>query len=174
MPAVTLVAVMIANFGLQAGCSRTAWAFARDKGLPASRFLENVSPRTQVPLRAVILSVIIQSLLGLINISSTAAFNAFITPGVLGVLKRLRGEPIPYGPFSLRKWRNPINAVAILYTFFTSFFLFWPAMMGPTATTMNCGVVFFSVFWWFVEGRKSFVGPNIEGKLNQLAVKRQE
>ncbi|TKA69622.1 hypothetical protein B0A55_06772 [Friedmanniomyces simplex] len=129
MTAVILVAVMMANFGLQTGGLRTAWAFARDKGLPASGFLEH-------------------SLLGLINVGSTAAFNPFvnsaavtlyityITSVVLIVLKCLR-EPIPYGPFSLGKLRNPIDAVAILYIFFTSFYLIWPALMGPTATTMT-------------------------------------
>ncbi|KAK4889263.1 hypothetical protein LTR27_011940 [Elasticomyces elasticus] len=185
MTAVSLVIVIMANFGLQAGCSRTAWAFARDRGLPASRYLEHVSPRSQVPFRAVMLSVAIQSLLGLINIGSSTAFNAFvnsaavtlyityITPVILGVLKRMRGEPIPYGPFSLSKYRNFVNGFAIVYTLFTSFFLFWPIMINPTAATMNWSivlvgaVVLFSIFWWFVEGRKSFVGPNIDTTLHQ-------
>ncbi|KAK3670252.1 hypothetical protein LTR78_009907 [Recurvomyces mirabilis] len=126
----------MANFGLQAGCSRTARAFASDRGLPASRFFDKVSPRSQVPLRAIMLSVINQSLLGFINIGSTATFNAFvnsaavtlyityITPVILGVLKRMRGEQIPHGPFALGRGRNIINAVAIVYTLFTSFFPF--------------------------------------------------
>jgi choline transport protein len=78
MTAVSLVIVIMANFGLQAGCSRTAWAFSRDKGLPASGFLDHVNPRSQVPVRAIMLSVVIQSLLGLINIGSSTAFNAFV------------------------------------------------------------------------------------------------
>ncbi|KAK3654172.1 hypothetical protein LTR56_004227 [Elasticomyces elasticus] len=185
MTAVSLVIVIMANFGLQAGCSRTVWAFARDKGLPASRYLEHVSPRSQVPFRAVMLSVAIQSLLGLINIGSSTAFNAFvnsaavtlyityITPVILGVLKRMRGEPIPYGPFSLGKYRNFVNGFAIVYTLFTSFFLLWPIMISPTAANMNWSivlvgaVVLFSIFWWFVEGRKSFDRPNIDTTLHQ-------
>ncbi|KAK5692864.1 hypothetical protein LTR97_010340 [Elasticomyces elasticus] len=185
MTAVSLVIVIMANFGLQAGCSRTAWAFARDKGLPASSYLEHVSPRSQVPFRAIMLSVAIQSLLGLINIGFSTAFNAFvnsaavtlyityITPVILGVLKRMRGELIPYGPFSLGKYRNFVNGFAIVYTLFTSFFLFWPIIANPTTATMNWSivlvgaVVLFSIFWWFVEGRKSFVGPHIDMTLNQ-------
>nr|OQO28662.1 hypothetical protein B0A51_04773 [Rachicladosporium sp. CCFEE 5018] len=86
----------MANFGLQAGCSRMSWAFARDRGtqllsevaraarvltssrLPASRYFDHISPRTQVPFRAMMLSVVIQVLLGLINIGSATAFNAFV------------------------------------------------------------------------------------------------
>jgi choline transport protein len=101
MTAVSLVIVIMANFGLQAGCSRTAWAFARDKGLVASSFFEKVDPRTEVPFRAIMLSVAIQSLLGLINIGSSTAFSAFVNSAavtlyityvrtvLLGLLRRL-------------------------------------------------------------------------------------
>jgi amino acid transporter len=78
MTAVSLVIVIMAHFGLMAGCSRTAWAFARDRGLPASDYLSHVSTRSQVPFRAIMLSVVIQVLLGLINIGSSAAFLAFV------------------------------------------------------------------------------------------------
>jgi amino acid transporter len=187
-----------------AGCSRTAWAFARDKGLPASSFFDKVGEQSQVPFRAIMLSVVIQMLLSLINIGSTAAFNAFvnsaavtlyityITPVILGVFKRMRGEHIPYGPFNLGRWRNLINGVrtlsislrmgcqanervqvAIVYTIFTSFFLFWPASQAVNASSMNWsivlvgGIVVISIVWWFIEGRKSFVGPDINATLAQ-------
>jgi len=78
MTAVSLVIVIMAHFGLMAGCSRTAWAFARDRGLPASNYLAHVGTRSKVPFRAIMLSVIIQVLLGLINIGSSAAFLAFV------------------------------------------------------------------------------------------------
>lgn len=75
---VSLVIVIMAHFGLMAGCSRTARAFARDRGLPASDHLAHVSTGSQVPFRAIMLSVVIQALLGLINICSSAAFLAFV------------------------------------------------------------------------------------------------
>lgn len=83
MVAVSLVIVIMAHFGLMAGCSRTTWAFARDRGLPASDYLDHVNPSTQVPVRAVMLSVIIQVLLGLINIGSSEAFGAFVNGAAL-------------------------------------------------------------------------------------------
>jgi choline transport protein len=66
-----------------------------------------------------------------------------------------------------------INGVAIVYTLFTTFFLLWPATAHPDASSMNWtivligGVLTFSGFWWFVEGRKSFVGPDIDATLNR-------
>lgn len=162
-----------------------------------------MSPRSQVPFRAINLSVCIQVLLGLINIGSSAAFLAFvnatavtlyityvrgritellrlltltmtyqITPVILGVMKRRRGEPIPYGPFQLGRFRGVINGVAIVYTLFTTFFLLWPATAHPDASTMNWtivligGVLTFSCPWWFVDGRKSFAGPDLDATLN--------
>ncbi len=71
-----------------------------------SDFLSHVGERSQVPFRAILLSVIIQVLLGLINIGSYFAFSAFvnsaavtlyityIVPVILGLLKRMRGEHI--------------------------------------------------------------------------------
>lgn len=162
-----------------AGCSRIIWAFARDKGLPISEFLSHVGERRQVPFRAILLSVIIQVLLGLINIGSYFAFSAFvnsaavtlyityIVPVILGLLKRMRGEHIPYGPFQLGRWRTPIDIFAIIYTVFTSFFLLWPAEQKVNATYMNWsillvgGIIVISVVWWFVEGKKNFVGPDV-------------
>jgi amino acid transporter len=78
MTSVSLVIVIMAHFGLMAGCSRTTWAFARDRGLPGSSFLDHVGEKSQVPFRAIILSVVIQVLLGLINIGSYYAFSAFV------------------------------------------------------------------------------------------------
>lgn len=78
MTAVSLVIVIMAYLGLLAGCSRTAWTFARDDGLPASVFLVHLGTRSKVPFRAIMLSVVIQVLLGLINIGSSVAFLAFV------------------------------------------------------------------------------------------------
>lgn len=206
MVCVPLVIVIMAHFSLMAGCSRTAWAFARDKGLPLSNFFSHVGSRSQVPFRAIMLSVVIQVLLGLINIGSYYAFAAFvnaaavtlyityvsdrfiagpysppmyadlhgqIVPVILGLLKRWRGETIPYGPFQLGKWRTAVNIVAIIYTIFTSFFLLWPTSQHTNAVYMNWsivivgGVVIISIVWWFIEGRKNFVGPDVERTLER-------
>lgn len=59
MTSVSLIIVIFANWGLMAGCSRTTWAFARDRGLPASKFVARVSPKYNLPVRSIILCVII-------------------------------------------------------------------------------------------------------------------
>lgn len=136
-------------------------------------------------------------LLGLINLGSAKAFNAFVnsaavtlyisyvcrTPGlhvptqanntqiapvILGVMKRMRGEPINYGPFQLGRWRNLLNITTIVYTVFTCFFLFWPTVPNSDASTMNWsillvgGIMVISMVWWFIAGKNEFVAPNLD------------
>jgi amino acid transporter len=73
MSAVVLSLMIFATIAVLAAASRMMWAFARDNGLPGSRFISQVEPRTKLPLYSVGLSVIITMLLGLINIGSSAA-----------------------------------------------------------------------------------------------------
>ena len=88
-------------------------------------------------------------------------------------MKRMRGEPIPYGPFQLGRLRTPINIMAIVYTLFVSFFLLWPSSQQTNAVYMNYsvllvgGVVVISAVWWLIDGRKNYVGPNIEATLHR-------
>lgn len=62
------------SFNLTA--SRCTWAFARDKGLPASDWLAKVDPKVQVPANAVTITCVFTVLLTLINLGSDVAFNA--------------------------------------------------------------------------------------------------
>lgn len=128
-------------------------------------------------MQSIFCSVVFLVLLGLINIGSSTAFNAIISlavvglyisyliPIVLHVVRRFSGPRIPYGPFKLGKFGLPINIFAICYSLFTSIFLFFPPYQPVTAENMNyaCvvfgGVVLFAIFWWFVRGRKTYVGP---------------
>ena len=203
MTAVSLVIVIMAHLGLMAGCSRTAWAFARDRGLPASSYLARVSTRSQVPFRAIMLSVVIQVLLGLINIGSSAAFLAFVNAAAAtlyityvstmhtflttstnqSVCSDHSGNPwcsqtptrrayplrvFPAGQIPQCDQRHR-HRVHIVHDFL-------PTVASNSAS--KCIVdeldhrahrecADFSCFWWLVEGRKSFVGPNIDATLNR-------
>lgn len=56
--------------------SRQTWAFARDDGLPFSRWIGAVSPKLRIPAHAVSVTTSITIALSLINIGSDVAFNA--------------------------------------------------------------------------------------------------
>ncbi|KAJ3536904.1 hypothetical protein NM208_g6526 [Fusarium decemcellulare] len=63
--------------------SRVIWAFARDGAVPGAKHWTKISPALHIPLNAMILSTIIQVLLGLIYFGSTAAFSALSGVGVI-------------------------------------------------------------------------------------------
>lgn len=81
LPLITLC--FICMVGCTTSASRYVWAFARDGGIPGSKWWKLVDKRLSVPLNALLLSMVVQILLGLIYFGSTAAFNAFTGAGVI-------------------------------------------------------------------------------------------
>lgn len=79
--AIVLEALIIAT-GL--GClvashtwqSRLCWSFARDRGLPAHRWLAKVHPTLDVPLNAHFVSCVIVAVMGCLYLASLTAFNS--------------------------------------------------------------------------------------------------
>lgn len=55
--------------------SRLCWSFARDNGLPFSRFLSKVHPTLDVPVQAHFVSCVIVAILGCLYLGSYTAFN---------------------------------------------------------------------------------------------------
>lgn len=64
-----------ATVALQAYQARICWAFSRDHGLPFARFWSKVHPTFHVPLNAHLLCISLVSILSILVIASTTAFN---------------------------------------------------------------------------------------------------
>lgn len=86
MTAIVMSMMIFATWAVLAAASRMMWAFARDNGLPFSQYLMRVEPKTKLPLYSIFTSVIFTMLLALINIGSSAAFNAVASLVVAGYL----------------------------------------------------------------------------------------
>lgn len=82
-----LIPLLVLGFFCGIGCttaaSRCTWAFARDGAIPGAKWWKVVNHKLDVPLNAMMLSMVIQILLGFIYFGSTAAFNAFSGVGVI-------------------------------------------------------------------------------------------
>ncbi|RYP02544.1 hypothetical protein DL764_005788 [Monosporascus ibericus] len=72
-----IVLAIICGIGCTTAASRCIWAFSRDGAIPGSKWWSQVNHKLDVPVNAMMLSMIVQILLGLINFGSTAAFGAF-------------------------------------------------------------------------------------------------
>ncbi|KAJ5722583.1 Amino acid/polyamine transporter I [Penicillium malachiteum] len=180
MTAIPTALVMCASFGFLTSASRLTWAFARDKGIPFSNFLSHVNTGSNLPVRAVGLCAFITALICVINVGSSAAFNAIIsltTAGlfasyeisiILMLIKKIKGESIPYGPWTLGRFGIVINIASISFLTIAIFFSFFPEELPVTAENMNWSVVVFSgeliigLVWYAVRGRKVYNGPIID------------
>jgi amino acid transporter len=78
-----IVLAFICGIGCTTATSRCVWAFARDGAIPGSKWWKTVNPKLDVPLNAMMLSMAVQIILGVIYFGSSAAFNAFSGVGVI-------------------------------------------------------------------------------------------
>ena len=109
MAAVVLILTWTCATGILTTASRMTWSFARDNGLPGSKWLSKVGKHNRVPVNAVIVVSVISALLTLIYIGSITAFNdvisltitgfygSYLLPCSLLLYHRIKGHVLPYG-----------------------------------------------------------------------------
>jgi len=175
-----LVCLLFATISIMTTSSRMTYAFARDGGLPFSRFFAKVHPKLGLPLNALYLTTILVIIFGCIFLGSSSAFNAIISASVvaLGIsyampvainCLRMRKMLPDYRPFMLPSWFGWIaNLLGIVYVIVTTVLFLFPPDLPVTGNNMNyCVVAFFiilviSTVQWFVDGRKNYSGPKID------------
>ncbi|KAL2424387.1 Choline transport protein [Exophiala dermatitidis] len=177
MTAVVLVFTMNL-FGCMASVSRLIWAFARDKGLPCSRVFSHITPWNKCPTNSVLAIFAAVSLLSLINIGSTTAFNALISlttlgfyfsyaiPTVMFAIRRFSVDnPISFGPWTMGRFGLSVNIASLVFCLFLIIFLPFPPILPVTSQNMNyaspvfIGVMVIAAVNYFVRARKRFHGP---------------
>lgn len=97
-----MVLAIFCGIGCTTAASRCTWAFARDGAIPGAKLWMKVNKTLDVPLNAMMLSMVVQIILGLINFGSSAAFAAFSGVGVI-CLTASYACPIAISLFSGRK-----------------------------------------------------------------------
>ncbi|KAG0641379.1 amino acid permease-domain-containing protein [Tuber brumale] len=170
--------ICFTGLGCQIAChtwqARLCWSFARDKGLPGSRYWSQVHPTMGIPFHAHTMSCIVVALLGLLYIGSTTAFNSMVTACIVllyisyaipVILLLMKGRNnIKHGPFWVGKLGLVANLVLLFWTGFTLIMYSFPYSMPVTSGTMNYvsavyGVVFIlTIGYWFARGKHTFRG----------------
>ncbi|KAE8368540.1 amino acid transporter [Aspergillus caelatus] len=177
MTLVIMVMQFCAAISNVATTSRQVYAFARDQGLPFSGILCQINPTFTVPLNALFLSLIIVSLLSLINIGSSVAFNAIMSLGTAALLssyiisiscvrlRRWRNQPLPPARWSMGKFTPVVDTISILVLIVIFVFSFFPVTRHVTAQSMNwsivifSGVTLFAMAYYHAYARKVYKGP---------------
>ncbi|KAK5125315.1 hypothetical protein LTR85_000424 [Meristemomyces frigidus] len=174
-----------------ASTSRQTFAFARDKGLPGYKWIGAVHPKLMIPLNAILVTYGFTILLSLINLGSTIAFNAIISLQLLALmmtyaisigcltLKRLRGQALPTGRWSLGRFGLPINIFAFFYSCFSIVFVCFPVSTPVAADSMNWAIVMFTGVmviagvYYAVHARHVYEGPVVfvqDRPLDEVAI----
>ncbi|KAF5382251.1 hypothetical protein D9757_008948 [Collybiopsis confluens] len=168
---------LFCSIPINVSTSRATWSFARDKAIPFHRIVSRINSSFfgDVPVAALILSLTIQALLGLIYLGSTTAFNSFVGIGLISLessyampisLLLLNRRKDVYGaPFSLGRWGTALNAIALLWILLQIVLLSMPSTLPVKADTMNYASVIFVAFasisalYYVIRGRSQFKGP---------------
>ena len=118
----------------------------------------------------------------IVNLSIGGLYASYFIVSSLLLWRRLKGispynahaamvgsDTLQWGP-----WKVPgvlgvaNNLFACVYLFVLWFFSFWPGSVEVTAQSMNFssvtfgGTVLFAIVWYYVRGRKTYVGPFVE------------
>jgi amino acid transporter len=175
---IVLILCLAAVTDGMASASRQAFAFARDDGMPFSRWIAHVHPKLHVPVNAIIFTFGVTVILSLINIGSTTAFSAIISLQLSSLLftyiisiacvfyRRLTSpELLPKARWSLGRFGPLVNGVSLVYCIYAFFWCFWPIVTPIDKTTFNWSSLMFtslliiSGITYLVEGRRKYKGP---------------
>ncbi|KAI9726161.1 MAG: hypothetical protein M1828_001834 [Chrysothrix sp. TS-e1954] len=178
----TVCAFIILSFtgmtGLQAG-ARTIWALARDELLPGSRLWYKIDRRTHTPIYSVWLLASACIAINLIGLGSYTAISAIFNMTAITldwsycipiVCKMITNRMEP-GPYNLGKFSWFINLCAVAWTTFVTIIFILPTIRPVTAQNMNycvvivVGVMAFAVAYWYIAGRKYYIGPRVKAQV---------
>jgi amino acid transporter len=134
---VVLVSFVSCGLSMQAAASRLLFAYARDHMIVGSQMLSRLSPRTHVPVGALLVAGIIPAGIALCGLWLQNAVNTIVSFAAAGIyiafqmlvlgalIARLKGWK-PAGPFTLGRWGFGINVVALIYGVSAIIDMVWP------------------------------------------------
>lgn len=176
--ALVVVCLLACGVNQATASSRQLYAFARDGGMPFSRWLSHVRPGWGIPINAVIGTLIYTSAISLVLIGSGNVFNIMTSLNLSGLIlsyliaiavifhRKLTQPSLPRARFSMGRIKGLlINAVALVFLSLAFVFTFFPTAPGRGPGGMNWdivvmgGVLIFCTVYYFVYGRKTYTAP---------------
>lgn len=153
--------------------SRLSWGFARDGGLPWSRYFSHVDPVWQVPARALWGQAVLIGLVGILYLFANTVLEAILSVSTIAltvsyampiVALLIRGrDKLQPGPFKLGRWGPLVNWVSVIYCIITTIFFLFPGAPNPPPSDMNYAIAVFGVMlviavaFWFIKGSRTYL-----------------
>ena len=145
------------------------YAFARDDGMPGSRWLKRVSGRHRTPATAIVVTAALSVIVCLYaaawfvvtSISTICLYLAYGIPVLLNLRNRLRGSGERMSPavaaWSLGRWSSLINVVAVVWIAIITVVFMLPPNELVLWTMIAVAVALTAV--WALSARRHFAGP---------------
>jgi amino acid transporter len=183
---VATVGQIFCSIACMTSTSRMLYAFSRDGAVPGSRLWATISPRTRVPVNAVLISTVAALLITLPALYGgpggvPVAFYAVVSIAVIGlylaflipIYLRLRaGSSFTPGPWTLGRHYKWMNIVAVAEIIVISIYFCLPFLPSAVpwhsdftwsavnyAPILTGAVLIGITIWWFVSARHWFTGP---------------
>ncbi|XWW97907.1 hypothetical protein V2A60_005903 [Cordyceps javanica] len=153
--------------------SRMTWGFARDGGIPWSKYFEAVDDTWHVPVRAIWLQCLVTSLVGTLFIFADTVLEAILSTTTIALtisygipimtLLMVGRDRLPRGSFRLGRFGPVINWIAIVYCTVSSVFFFFPGAPNPSLADMNWAigvlgvVVLVALGFWVINGHRTYM-----------------
>lgn len=152
--------------------ARLCWSFARDDGIPFSKFWKKIDKKSNLPVNAHTLSTILCGLVGCLYLASYTAYSSLVV-GCITFLLLLYMIPITcllikgrntikHGPFWLGPFGYFCDVITVLWALFALILYSFPFTLPVEASSMNyvsvvtVFFVSFFVVWWFIRAKDTF------------------
>ncbi|THH11998.1 hypothetical protein EW145_g293 [Phellinidium pouzarii] len=145
-----IIAQFMMGSSILLASSRQTFAFARDGGLPFSRFIYRVNPYTKTPVTGVWFAAFIALALGLLAFAGPAAITAIFSISIAGqnvaytipIIARFTSKTMfKPGPFYLGKLSLPVAIIAVTWMIFNTTVFLFPSTPKPGPVPMNYTIV---------------------------------
>ncbi|KAJ2963685.1 hypothetical protein NQ176_g10840 [Zarea fungicola] len=159
---------------IMTSASRLTWSFARDGGIPFSRYFSHVDEFWMMPVRALWLQTGITVLIGLLYLFANTVLQAILSVStialtvsyampIVALMLAGRERLPPGGTMSLGKWGPTLNWISVIYCAITTVFFFFPSAPSPAIADMNWAIAVFGIMlvvaisFWFVQGQRTYM-----------------
>ncbi|KAF2110208.1 amino acid permease-like protein [Lophiotrema nucula] len=177
MGVLLVILVFFSSVSVTASSSRQIWAFARDKGLPFSSWIEYVRPGWNIPINALLVCLGVSFVLACINFGSDVTLNAIVSISnaalifsyIISIgcvrLRRLRNQPLLARRWSLGAFGGIVNDFALVFLVVAFIFSFFPMTPRPSPADMNWAALMFGALGivasinYIVSARKHYIAP---------------
>lgn len=162
------------GISIMTSASRLTWSFARDGGVPFSRYFSHVDEYWMMPVRALWLQAGITCLVGLLYLFSATALQAILSVctialtisyamPIVALMLAGREKLPPGGTLKLGRWGPVVNWISLVYCVVSTVFFFFPTTPNPTIDEMNWAIAVFgimlivSIGFWFLQGQRTYM-----------------